>query len=77
MAHFYGKIKGRAKSSAGREGNKERGLLMTAASVSGAAEVQLIHTSCGKDKAVVKLIPWEYRGRVRGKEQTLYEGDIG
>src|SRR5690606_1638344 len=73
MAQFYGIVRGRAKTQATREGNKESGLVTTAASWEGAVKVQLYEQD-GVDYAHVTIGPWCGGGRRDTK--VLYSGPI-
>ena len=72
MAHFYGRVHG-ARGEATRLGHKSSGLRTTAASWSGAVEVELYTNSEGVDMARVSLRPWQGSGVSR----ELYSGPVG
>jgi hypothetical protein len=71
MAHFYGTIKG-GRGEASRLGHKSTGLQATAASYSGAVEVQLYANKDGVDCAIISLIPWKGAGIHR----MLFNGPV-
>ena len=59
MSHFYGTVKGSAKTTATRRGSKASGLTTTAASWEGAVKVHLSHDEeTGRAVYVVTLTPW-------------------
>lgn len=71
MAHFYGMLRG-SRGETTRLGSKDSGLKTTAASWSGAVDVNLYVDSAGNDCAVVRLVKWHGRGVNR----LLYSGPI-
>lgn len=74
MSHFYGTIRGKAKTAATRCGTKASRLETIAASWQGAVKVSLSHDeTTGRDMASVELMPWHGSGTFR----VLYRGSIG
>ncbi len=66
MAHFYGIVRGQAKTEGTRRGSKKNGLSTVAASWQGALSVSLSHDEkTGKDMVEVSLIPWHGHGTSR------------
>lgn len=72
MAHFYGIVRGAAKSEATRRGTPNSGIGTTAASWNGAVSVELYVDEEGNDCACVSLEPWHGKGVSR----TLYRGPV-
>jgi hypothetical protein len=72
MAHFYGKIDGKARTHASRLGTKASGLSTVVASWEGAVSVELMHRD-GRDWAVVCLEPWHGKGVTK----CIYSGPVG
>lgn len=70
MAHFYGLLQGN-RGQASRLGTKASGLSVTAASWSGAIDVDLYERD-GVDYARVTLKPWQGQGTRR----DLYDGPV-
>lgn len=71
MSHFYGIVRGQAKTEATRTGSKNSGLGMTAASRQGAVTVELREVD-GKDWVMICLTPWQGQGM----HKVLYAGRI-
>jgi hypothetical protein len=71
MAHFYGIVSGRGRTTASRVGRKATGLQTTAASWQGAVKVSL-YERAGVDHALVELTPW----RGAGVTRVLYDGPV-
>ena len=78
MAHYYGEIIGKAKTTAHRLGTKNSGLVGTVASWSGGCRIDLDWDQKNQcDILTVRLIPWSgagtskilYRGRVDQDQQ--------
>ena len=73
MSHFYGTIRGKAKTAATRCGTKASRLETIAASWQGAVKVSLSHDeTTGRDMASVELMPWYGSGTFR----VLYRGPV-
>lgn len=73
MSHFYGKLKGSARTEATRCGTERSGMIAQAAGLGGAIEVHLTVGEDGKDHFAVRQITW----RGRGIRKELCEGVIG
>ena len=71
MSHFYGTLRGRAKTTATRTGHRTTGLRAIAASWQGAVQVDL-YVKDEQDMARVRLVPWKGAGTTR----ILYDGPI-
>lgn len=72
MAHYYGSVRGRARTTAHRLGTRTSGVATIAASWQGAVSVELYERD-GVDMARVSLIPW----RGTGVHLELYAGPVG
>ena len=70
MAHFYGTVRGRAQTTASREGSQDSGLVVTAISYEGEIKVDLYFNKHeNKD--------WVYiTHRFKGQTKKLYAGPI-
>ena len=71
MAHFYGVVHGRTRTSVSRLGNKAGGLRVITASWQGCVEVSLYERD-GMDHARVELAQWHGAGT----NCVLYDGPI-
>jgi hypothetical protein len=71
MAHFYGILSGRGRTTASRVGRKTTGLQTVAASWQGAVKVSL-YAPNGVDHAVVELTEW----RGASTNRILYDGPV-
>jgi hypothetical protein len=71
MAHFYGVVSGRGRTTASRVGRKTTGLQTVAASWHGAVKVSLYERD-GTDHALVELTQW----RGAGTNRVLYDGPV-
>lgn len=71
MAHFYGSVKGQAKSRVTRIGGKKSGIQTIAASCQGSVQVDLFEKN-GKDYATVRLVAWHGHGT----NEILYNGPV-
>jgi hypothetical protein len=72
MSHFYGTIKGQAKSEATRRGSRTSGMETHCASWAGAIRCTA-YVINGVDCVRVAKVPWHGRG----VKQVLYSGPIG
>ena len=72
MSHFYGVVKGQAKTRATRCGGSS-GLETYAASWKGAVHVELYVDGVGRDCYRVSLMPWHGVGRVEHLVQGAFE----
>lgn len=74
MSHFYGTLRGQARTQATRRGSKNKPLTTIAASWQGAVTVELLfNEKTGQDIAHVYLRPWHGQGT----NKTLYLGPVG
>jgi hypothetical protein len=71
MAHFYGVVSGRGRTTSSRVGRKNTGLRTVAASWQGAVRVRLYERD-GFDRAFVELTSWHGAGVSR----VLYDGPV-
>lgn len=71
MAHFYGLVRGQARTNASRRGSRASGLRVTAASWQGAVTVALFERN-GRDYCEVSLTPWHGAGVAR----VIYSGPV-
>lgn len=62
MSHFYGIVKGVARTPATRRGTSASGLTTRAASWAGAIEVVLWTDDTGTDRYDIRCIPWAGAG---------------
>ena len=74
MSHFYGIVRGSARTQATRQGSPSSGLRTIAASWQGAISVELGISDAGRDWATVTIGPWHDRGRTDIK--VIYYGPI-
>lgn len=74
MAHFYGMVRGKAKTEGTREGSEDSGLTTIAASWEGSVKVNLYERN-GIDYAYVTIGP-HMGGGGRANTQVLYNGPI-
>ncbi len=73
MSHFYGIVKGQARTQATRRGSPRSGLTTIAASWAGAIEVTLwTDEATGQDMAMVEMGPWHGKGTTA----VLYRGPV-
>ena len=70
MARFYGTVRGKAVTTATREGNEQSGITTQAASWSGAIEVYVYKNTDGQDCYTIDKIPW----KGVGKHKTISSG---
>jgi len=63
MAHFYGIVRGQAKTEGTRRGSPNSGIGTVAASWNGAVSVELYVNENGEDCASVRLTPLAWQGR--------------
>ena len=65
MARFYGTVRGKAVTTATREGNEQSGVTTQAASWSGAIEVYVYKNIDGQDCYTIDKIPWKGVGKYK------------
>lgn len=64
MAHFYGSVSGKAKTTTSRLGTKKSGIVVDVASWSGSCHVELTHDEkTGEDILAVWLRQWRSVGQ--------------
>lgn len=73
MAHFYGVVRGQARTEATRCGSRRSGMTTIAASWEGSVLVELCHRD-GADFVRVTLGQW--RGEGQCPEAILYDGPV-
>lgn len=72
MSHFYGRLSGKAKTTATRCGTKDSGVETIAAGWGGAIHVQ-VWCHNGHDNFRVELVPWQGSG---GQPILLADGEL-